>query len=54
MLKDVTEDNNYASSIMAKHSYKMPEADKKAIVKGGYEPRSPIPSKEERDKIKKD
>jgi len=32
VLKEVTEDNNYASSTMAKHNYKMPEADKKLII----------------------
>lgn len=31
VLRDVTEDSNYASSSMAKHDYKMPEADKRAI-----------------------
>jgi hypothetical protein len=35
VLKDVTEDNSYASSSMAKHAYKMPEADKKAIGTSG-------------------
>jgi hypothetical protein len=32
VLKDVTENNQYASSVMAKHTYKMPEADKKEIA----------------------
>lgn len=32
VLRDVTEDHEYASSVMAKHDYKMPEADKKAIL----------------------
>lgn len=32
VLKEVTEDNNYASSSMAKQNYKMPESDKKAIL----------------------
>ena len=31
VLKDVTEDSQYASSTMARHQYKMPEADKKSI-----------------------
>jgi CYTH domain-containing protein len=31
VLKDVTEDSQYASSTMARLKYKMPEADKKAI-----------------------
>ena len=31
VIKDVTEDNNYSSSVMAKHNYKMPEGDKKII-----------------------
>jgi len=31
VLREVTEDNFYASSTMAKQNYKMPEADKKAI-----------------------
>jgi hypothetical protein len=32
VLKEVTEDNSYASSVMAKHNYKMPENDKKLII----------------------
>lgn len=32
VLREVTEDNNYASSAMAKHNYKMPENDKKLVV----------------------
>ncbi len=32
VLKDVTENNQYASSVMAKHTYKMPEGDKKEIA----------------------
>ena len=37
VLKDVTEDSRYASSTMARHNYKMPEEDKRAIrdVSGG-------------------
>jgi len=31
VLKDVTEDSQYASSTMARLKYKMPDADKKAI-----------------------
>jgi CYTH domain-containing protein len=31
VLKDVTEDSQYASSTMARHQYKMPEADRKSI-----------------------
>ena len=31
VLKDVTEDSQYASSTMARHQYKMPDADKKSI-----------------------
>jgi len=32
VLKEVTEENQYASSTMAKHDYKMPETDKKLIL----------------------
>jgi hypothetical protein len=31
VLKDVTEDPQYASSTMARHQYKMPEGDRKSI-----------------------
>ncbi len=31
VLRDVTEDSQYASSTMARQGYKMPEADRKAI-----------------------
>ncbi len=31
VLKDVTEDPQYASSTMARHNFKMPEADRKLI-----------------------
>lgn len=32
VLKEVTEDNMYASSTMAQQNYKMPESDKKTIL----------------------
>ena len=32
LLRDVTEDNRYANSVMAKHNYKMPDSDKKLIL----------------------
>lgn len=32
VLKEVTNDSMYASSAMAKNNYKMPDADKKAIL----------------------
>lgn len=32
LLKEVTEDNSYASRTMAKHNYKMPDSDKTKIL----------------------
>jgi CYTH domain-containing protein len=32
VMKEVTEDNEYSSSAMALHDYKMPESDKKAMM----------------------
>lgn len=50
VLKDVTEDSQYASSTFAKMGYKMPENDKKSIAAGGMipvAPGSPIPSQQQ-------
>ena len=44
VLKEVTEENLYASSTMSRVGYKMPEADKRAIAQGGVMPGSPIPA----------
>lgn len=48
VLRDVTEDNFFASSTMAQHTYKMPEADKKTIHSttketAAKQPDSPVP-----------
>ena len=46
ILKDVTRDDHYSSSSIAKQGWKMPEADKKEMMKILYPPKQTTPQKQ--------